>query len=672
MDKMLNAGTGDARFQIVDGTLVWTEGDVSLIVSVSSDLWSYWVVRGDIPITMKITSKRAPWEEDSHSRDPKLRKWLNKHPNIDTSAVMDSFCDFGIFLMSNPDVVAEYVGSATPTPVESQDADMSESDKNAAMALLQDPKMIEIIDDAIHRKLIGETKNGFLTFFVILSARADHPLNHRWNGDSSTGKTAIVVSVVYLFPREMIIMRAGMTAKVFYYSFSDEDEHGNRINDLRGKAVIVLEEEESQDFLREIKPILSHDMDEIKYSFVDKVNNRNKTCTATIRGHPSYIGLTTQVQTDDQINTRASTGTPDYDPQKFESILDATAQDAVLPKQDDGNGDALIIGNAIRLLRDVRVLVPYMMVVRRHFPYTAQRAVRDFKQFISVIKTVAYLHQYQREHVEITGNEYIIANLSDLDIATRITESVICETVSGVPKDVLDFYGACVAGQCDPYNRKMLLGVYRKYFGKEIGRTRLTERYINPLVDRGLLERDETEKEHKFYVVEKNLSLSVDLDKMIADIQSEQTKARMKENYMCRSDTEKEVCMCVSGEIVDTLIHSALAVSQRHISEKVLAKCFEAEYPRDTSLSAVADNDRLSDEKEPEDDDVEDSQSDRMKKIDIFFREHRNGDGERAEIGYASRKQLDDYVPVIAEMLRVSKDVARQSVREYGRSRTWI
>lgn len=671
MEEMLTTET-DGRFQIVDDMLTWTEDDISLIASVSGDSWSYWVVNGGAPITMKITSRRAPWEEDSHSRDPKLKKWLNKHPNIDTSAVMDSFCDFGIFLMSNPDVVAEYVGSATPQPVEPQDGGMSESDKNTAMALLQDPKMIEIIDDAIHRKLIGETRNGFLTFFVILSARTDHPLNHRWNGDSSTGKTAIVVAVVDLFPGEMILMRAGMTAKVFYYDFSDEDEHGNRINDLRGKAVIVLEEEESQDFLREIKPILSHDMDETTYSFVDKVNNRNKTCTATIRGHPAYIGLTTQVQTDDQISTRASTGTPDYDPQKFESILDRTARDAILPIQGSKNGDAVIVSNAIRLLKDVQVLVPYMMVVRRHFPYTAPRAVRDFKQFVSIIKTVAYMHQYQREHAEIGGIDYVIANLSDLDIATRITESVICETVSGVPKDVLDFYKACVAGQCDPYNRKMFATIYRDHFGKDIGRTRLTERYINPLVERGLLERDETEKEHKFYVIEKNLSLSVDLEKMITDIQSEQTKTCMKENYMCRQDTEKEVCVCMSGESADTLIQSALSVSQRHISKDVLAKCFDDEYPRDASLSAVTDKDRLSDEKKPEDDDVVDSQSDRMKKINTFFKEHRDANGNRAEIGYASRKQLVDYVPEIAEMLGLREDVALRSVMEYGRSHKWI
>lgn len=534
----------DERFQTIDGSLIWTTDGIAIFCAKRDSLWSYWVAKGGAPITIEITSRRAPWEEDSHSRDPKLKKWLRKHPDVDVDAVMGSFEDLGMFLMGNPDLVEAYVGVATPTPEEPEER-ISEADRTAAMELLRNPDLLECIDTIVHRKLIGETKNAFLTFFVFLSALTDHPLNHRWNGDSSTGKTAIVTAVVDLFPKEMILLRAGMTAKVFYYDYSTENEHGDRVNDLTGKVVVILEEEESQDFLREIKPILSHDMDEITYSFVDKVDNRNKTCAAIIRGHPAYMGLTTQVQLDEQLSTRSSTGTPDYSREKFESILDSTAREATLPKRDTSKDDTNTIRHAIRLLRDVVVVVPYMPIVRRYFPYTAPRAVRDFKQFIGVVKTVAFLHQYQRTHIDIDGCECVVANLSDLDIATRINEAAICETVSGVPRDVLNFYRACVAKHGDPYTRITLMGVYREHFGKEIGRTRLKDRYIDPLVERGLFEVDKSEKEHKFSIIAKNLSLSVDLEKMIANVQSVESEAQMRADFMYRSQTDRGGCVCV-------------------------------------------------------------------------------------------------------------------------------
>lgn len=128
--------------------------------------------------------------------------------------------------------------------------------------------------------------------------------------------------------------------------------------------------------------------------------------------------------------------------------------------------------------------------------------------------------------------------------------------------------------------------------------------------------------------------------------------------------------MCVSSGEADTYIHSALEVSQQHISEKVLDRCFSVEYPRENSIDITADNGRFSDGAEVPAGSDEIPQSDRMKKIDQFFR-NRGSSGE-PEITYADREALEKLAPDIADELHISREVASRSLAEYGKSRGWL
>lgn len=47
-------------------------------------------------------------------------------------------------------------------------------------------------------------------------------------------------------------------------------------------------------------------------------------------------------------------------------------------------------------------------------------------------------------------------------------------------------------------------------------------------------------------------------------------------------------------------------------------------------------------------------------------------DGKPAEISYASREQLVEFVPEIADQLRINTDVAFRSVMGYGKDRGWV
>ena len=594
----------DCRLKLIDGSMIWTGAEVDIVCSRDGDFWMYHVAMGGAPITKVIRSRCAPHEDDPRTRDAAIRKYLQKRDDIDVGEAITSLDDFGLFLAQNPEILEEYLNSLNPTtPTDNIEIEASPEQIEDAMEFLRDPCMIGIIHEAIAEKLLGERKNSLFTFFVILSAKTDSPMNHRWIGGSSTGKSAITVSVVVLFPPEMLIMRAGMTPKVFYYEHGEEDENGRMVHDLRGKALIILEEEESQDFLREIKPILSHDLEEIVYSLVERVDNRNQTRKAIVRGHPSYVGLTTRVQRDEQLNTRSTMGTPDYKVEKFEKIIDDVADGAEVPWLHTVDDERLeMIRTAIRLLKPVRVIIPYMGVVRKHYKHNAPRAVRDFKQYRAVIESIAFLHQYQRHHIEVGGVDYIVANVFDLDVAARITESIVCETAIGLPKDVLDFYQGLVEDGTESYTRRTFLRVYPKIMGGKIGITHLVERFIEPLVDRGLLDEDTTEKTHRYALNEKNLSLSLISEEMLKEVCSDATKEQMWEKYISRTQPEQGVSLTLSSDEIRRVIESVYAGYRREVLKEVLDRCFTDEYTADDRSNEMRDNERSPGDKKPPED----------------------------------------------------------------------
>ena len=74
----------------------------------------------------------------------------------------------------------------------------------------------------------------------------------------------------------------------------------------------------------------------------------------------------------------------------------------------------------------------------------------------------------------------------------------------------------------------------------------------------------------------------------------------------------------------------------------------------------------------PVKDPIELAQQDRMKAIDQFFREHREPNGEPAEITYTRKDNLIEYAQKIAEQLHIERDVAFRSVMDYARDRGWL
>jgi hypothetical protein len=95
--------------------------------------------------------------------------------------------------------------------------------------------------------------------------------------------------------------------------------------------------------------------------------------------------------------------------------------------------------NAQRLLSKVTVVIPYADAIE--FPASWLRTRRDHQRFLNLIEVIAFLHQHQRE-MKIdpqTGLRYIEANLADYEIAAKLAEDILPDTLSDLKKPVADF-----------------------------------------------------------------------------------------------------------------------------------------------------------------------------------------------------------------------------------------
>jgi hypothetical protein len=101
---------------------------------------------------------------------------------------------------------------------------------------------------------------------------------------------------------------------------------------------------------------------------------------------------------------------------------------------------------AQRLLKPLAVVNPFTEYLS--YPNRSLRTRRDHKKYLGLIRTVAYLHQYQRKvkTVEVEGKpvKYIEVTLDDIDAANRLANEVL---------------GQCL-DELAPPSRTLLTGIY--------------------------------------------------------------------------------------------------------------------------------------------------------------------------------------------------------------------
>jgi hypothetical protein len=90
--------------------------------------------------------------------------------------------------------------------------------------------------------------------------------------------------------------------------------------------------------------------------------------------------------------------------------------------------------NAQRLIKPYPVEIPFVDYI--DFPSKIVRARRDFERFLTLIKVIAVLRQFQKNiHHTEQGTAYLKADMEDYSIAYELAKVVLVDTLSEITKD---------------------------------------------------------------------------------------------------------------------------------------------------------------------------------------------------------------------------------------------
>ncbi|MEM3906743.1 MAG: hypothetical protein QXZ17_07750, partial [Nitrososphaerota archaeon] len=133
------------------------------------------------------------------------------------------------------------------------------------------------------------------------------------------------------------------------------------------------------------------------------------------------------------------------------------------------------------------------------FPERAESMTR-FDHFIMLSQAIALLFSRQLKKEKHGDLEYVIIP----EWVHEAAYELMRPTIEGLEKDLVLFakkISEISGADTEGLTYQELASVYKQVFGESISRTTLRERYVEPLLEIGFLDKDDSKKPHKFRVV---------------------------------------------------------------------------------------------------------------------------------------------------------------------------
>jgi DNA primase len=328
--------------------------------------------------------------------------------------------DLGRVLLIAEETVDEAV-TAVQTPRE-QVVVLTEAEEKAAMALLKDPRLAErICEDFARVGVVGEATNVLVGYLAALSRKLEAPLAVIVQSTSAAGKSQLMDAVLGFVPAEERVKFSAMTGQSLFYMGEA---------DLAGKVLAVVEEEGAERASYALKLLQSEGELSIASTGKDTTSGRLVTHTYRVAGPVSVFLTTTAIDVDEELLNRCLVLSVDEDRAQTRAIHDRQRAAQTLQGQLANSERQRIVKvhqDAQRLLHPVMVANPY--APRLGFADERTRSRRDHMKYLTLIRTVALLHQHQRPRrtatVEGRAVSYIEVTLDDIALANRLAHEVL-------------------------------------------------------------------------------------------------------------------------------------------------------------------------------------------------------------------------------------------------------
>ena len=357
--------------------------------------------------------------------------------------------DVGAVILALETLVAEQIAATlTPTVPVVTAASMSDAEREAALALLRDPQLLDrILADFERAGVVGEETNKLVGYLAAVSRKLPEPLAIIIQSASAAGKTSLMDAVLAFVPLEERVQYSAMTGQALFYMAE---------TDLKHKVLAVVEEEGAERASYALKLLQSEGELTIASTGKDPETGKLVTHAYRVEGPVMIMLTTTAVELDEELVNRALVLSVDEDRDQTRAIHQRQRARRTLDGRLAHVAKAELLAlhrNAQRLIEPITIVNPYAPQLT--FVDARTRARRDHEKYLTLIDVVALLHQHQRERKTVTRGAqsltYLEVTREDIAVANRLAAAVLGRSLDELPPQTrrfLDQLAAWVTRAC--------------------------------------------------------------------------------------------------------------------------------------------------------------------------------------------------------------------------------
>ena len=309
--------------------------------------------------------------------------------------------------------------------------EMTDAERTEALKTLRDKELLKrIIDDFDSLGFVGENNNKLLGYITAVSRFLTDPLAMLVLSRPGAGKTALQNAVCKFVPPEHCIQYTRLTGQSLFYHAQDQ---------LKNKVLAIEEEEGMQDAMYSVKTLISQQHLTVSTTRTDPATGKMSSDAYKVEGPVVVFVSTTRPDCfNDEVKRRFLILTIDETPEQTKNILNAqrvrnsprwyqlTSDEATVTR---------LHHNMQRLLKPITVMIPDELKIS--FPPGRLQIRAEQAKFLSLVKAITFLHQYQRktgtvERLDGTKLPCVYATQADVDTAFEIAKPVFIRNVDDV------------------------------------------------------------------------------------------------------------------------------------------------------------------------------------------------------------------------------------------------
>jgi DNA primase len=338
---------------------------------------------------------------------------------------------------------------------------MTDAEKQSALAFLKDERLCErIVEDFRRCGLVGERSTVLTAYLGAVSRKLSEPLALLIVARSGAGKSALQDAISNFVPPEELVRVTRLTGQALFY----KDPYS-----LQRKMLVIAEDEGAQAAVYSLRTLASDQRLSIAATRTDPNTGKLATEHYEVFGPVVIVITTTSAEAfDEETRSRFVQLSMNESIEQTRIILSQQRhQYSLLGVLEKAESEEIkkLHHHAQRMLKSLAVVNPFV----EYLNYPSERLIhrREQRKYLSLINSIALLHQYQREvktarrgDIEI---EYIEVTLEDIALANELAEEILGKAMDDLAPPVRGMFEA-IRAAC-----------------RESGQTQLTRREIREL-----------------------------------------------------------------------------------------------------------------------------------------------------------------------------------------------